>query len=184
MKALIPKITDAGLAAVFNASNDGLEAKISHMAFGDGDTGSGVTGYAPTGHETALRHERARVPIGGGKRLSPHEVEVQALLDTGPELWVTEVGFYLEDGTLFAVWSDPDVKLGFKADGMPLVVALNLALQGVPPDSVNVTISGPSVNITMLENVVSIAANFMRTWRRMMASEVRDLTPVIERMWS
>lgn len=184
MKALIPKITDAGLAAVFNASNDGLEAKISHIAFGDGDTGTGAAGYAPTGHETALKHERVRIPVGGGKRLAPHEIEVQALLDTGPEHWITEVGFVLEDGTLLAVWSDPDVMLAYKADGVPIVVALNLVLQGVPPDSVNVTISGPSVNITMLENVVSTAANFMRTWRRMMASEVRDLTPVIERMWS
>ena len=180
MTPLVPKITDGGLRALINAQNDGLEARISHVALGDAKG----TGYVPTGGETALRRERVRVPIGGGERISPHERRVEAIVDGGPSFWVREVGFVLEDGTLFAVWSDPDTPLAYKTAGVPLALAYYLALQGVPPDSVNITISGPTVNLTVDGPIIALATSVIALQRRVVATEVARLTPEIEAMWA
>jgi len=178
MTPLVPKITDAGLRAIINAQADGLEARISHVALGD------AKGYVPSGSETALRRERVRVPIGGGERIAPHELRVEAIVDDGPSFWVREVGFVLEDGTLFAVWSDPDTPLAYKTAGVPLALAYYLALQGVPPDSVNITISGPTVNLTVDGPIIALAASVIALQRRVVATEVARLTPEIEAMWA
>ncbi len=180
MTPLIPKITDAGLRALINAQNDGLEARISHIVLGDANG----AGYAPAGNETALRRERVRVPIGGGERIAPHELRVEALADTGPSFWVREVGFELDDGTLFALWSDPDTPLTYKTAGVPLALAYYLALQGVPPESVNLTISGPSVNLTVDGPIIALATSIIALQRRAVATEVARLTPEIRAMWA
>jgi hypothetical protein len=180
MTPLIPKITDVGLRALINAQSDGLSARISHIALGDGNG----HGYAPAGNETALRRERVRVPIGGGERIAPHELRVEALVDTGPSHWVREVGFVLEDGTLFAVWSDKQTPLAYKTAGVPLALAYYLALQGVPPDSVDITVSGPTVNLTVDGPIIAIATSIVGLQRRAVATEVARLTPIIQQMWS
>ena len=184
MDTIAPKITDAGLAAVFNASNTGLAANIAHIAFGDGDTGSGPAGYTPSGNETALRNERARAAVGGGRRVAPHEIEVQALLDDGPSFWIREVGFLLEDGTLLALWSDAQTPMAYKTAGVPLALAYYLALQGVPPESVNLTISGPSVNLTVDGPIIALATSIIALQRRAVATEVARLTSEIQAMWA
>lgn len=155
---LKPKITNAGLGAVFNETNNGLEAWISHVAFGDGAGNS----YAPTGTETQLKREKVRVAIGGGGREAPTQILVQGVLDEGPEFWVREVGFFLNDGTLLAVWSEPGTLLIHKTDGVPFVFAYGLALKGVPANSVNVQISGPAVNVVFDKEFALIAANQAR----------------------
>ena len=180
MTPLIPKITDAGLHALINAQNDGLEARISHIALGDG----AGAGYVPTGSETELRRERVRVPVGGGERIAPHELRVEALVDEGPSFWVREAGFMLDDGTLFALWSDPDTPLAYKTAGVPLALAYYLALQGVPPDSVNLSISGPTVNLTVDGPIIALATSIVALQRRAVATEVARLTPQIESMWA
>ncbi len=176
MDALRPIITNAGISAVLAASNDGLAAKITHIALGDG-------AYEPTGAETALRSERVRVPIGGGRRIAPHEIEVQALVDTGPSFWVREIGIVLEDGTLLAVWSSQSTPLAYKTDGIPLALAYYLALEALPADSVEIEVSGPSVNLTMLPLAVSTATEIIRLQRRAVETEVARLTPVITSAW-
>ena len=180
MTPLIPKITDAGLRALINAQNDGLQARISHIALGDANG----DGYAPAGNETALRNERVRVAIGGGERIAPHELRVEALVDTGPTFWVREAGFVLEDGTLFALWSDPDTPLAYKMADVPLAVAYYLALQGVPPESVDITVSGPTVNLTVDGPIIALATSVVALQRRAVATEVSRLTPEIETMWA
>lgn len=165
---LKPKITNAGLSAIFNASNTGLEGYISHVAFGDGSGGS----YQPTGTETALRREKARVAIGGGERETPTQIMIQGVLDEAPQFWIREVGFFLNDGTLFAVWSEVDASSGndvlmaYKKDGVPFIFAYGLALSGVPANSVNVQISGPAVNVVFDREFALIIANQSRITRQ------------------
>ncbi len=179
MEALIPKITNVGLAALFNTDNDGLEASITHIAFGDGNG----AGYSPTGNETVLKREKARVAIGGGERVGQFEIEVQALLDEGPSFWIREVGFILQDGTMLALWSDPAVPLAYKTAGVPLVVAYNLALQGIPPDSITVLATGPQVNITIAGPFATLATEIIRAHRLGIAAEKVRATPIIQQKW-
>lgn len=159
---LKPKITNAGLGAVFNATDNGLEGWISHVAFGDGAGNS----YAPDGTETQLKREKARVAIGGGGREGPTQILVQGLLDDAPEFWVREVGFFLNDGTLLAIWSQPGTLLLHKTNGVPFVFAYGLALSGVPANSVNVQISGPAVNIVFDREFALVVANQARLLRQ------------------
>lgn len=125
MKALVPVLTRAGMRAVFNASRDGLSAKVSHLAFGD-------SAYSPTGDETALKSEKVRIPIAGGSWVGGFTVHMTGLLDAGPSFWIKECGMILSDGTLLAVWSDPATPLAYKTDGVPIVTAFDLTLEALP----------------------------------------------------
>jgi len=158
MDALQPKLTSIGMRAIFNATNTGLNAAITHIAFGDGND----AGYLPSGNETELVNEIVRVPVGGGLLVTDSQIQVQALLDDSASFWMHEVGFILEDGTLLAVWSDPDTPLAYKSDGVPLAVAYDLAFEGLPPNSVTIVTSGPQVNIVQTENWVINASAIAR----------------------
>lgn len=138
-KALIPIITDKGLAAVFNNQSDGLEAKITHIAMGD-------NGRKPSKNETRLVSERMRIPVAEGSRIDPHQIHLAALADGDSKFWVKEIGFMLEDGTMLAVWSDTD-PLAYKSDAVPLLLAFDLKLAALPANSVTITGNGGDVSL-------------------------------------
>ncbi len=181
MEALKPKLTSVGLRAVFNASNTGLDAAITHIAFGDGGAGGG---YLPTGNETALKNERVRVPVGGGERVSDFQIQVQALLEGSEQFWIKELAFILEDGTHLAVWSDPEKVLAYKTAGVPLAVAYDLALSGVPANSVTIVTSGPQVNLTIGGPLAQLSAEILRLQRRVVESEIARTIPLFSNRWS
>lgn len=181
MEALMPVITNRGLAAAIDADELGIQARVSHIAFGDAGGSSGR--YSPSVAQNALVRERVRIPVGGGDVVGPTEISLQGLLDTGPTFNINEVGFFLDDGTLLAIWADPETSLATKTAGVPLAVAYNLALAGIPPGSITLNISGPSVNLTVTGPIAQIAADFMLTWRVMADNIIRDSTPIIFAKW-
>lgn len=133
---LMPVITQAGLQAVFNASNSGLQAEIIEIALGD-------QGWQPDNSATALRNERRRVQVAGGERIAPTQIHITAVEDgTELEYWVREVGFYLADGTLLAIWSHDTQALAYKATGVDLLLAFDMALAALPAESVTVVGTG------------------------------------------
>jgi hypothetical protein len=181
MEALIPVVTDDGLQHLINADNNGLQGKVAHIAFGDG--GSSQGSYEPDVAQTALRRERVRIPVAGGERIGPFEIMVQGLLDTGPTFNVNEVGFVLDNGTFLSIWSTPGRTLFQKSEGVPVAVAYNLALSGIPAGSIALNVSGPSVNLSVVGPIAQTAASFMLTWRRMVQSDVDQFTPKILKKW-
>lgn len=70
--SLTPVITTAGLQAVLSATNDGLQAKISHVALGD-------IGWSPTNSATRLKAEKNRVAVSNGTRIQPTQIHVTAV---------------------------------------------------------------------------------------------------------
>ncbi len=102
----------------------------------------------------------------GGERTGPATITLQALLEDSPAFWVREVGFILSDGTLFAIWSDEAKPLLYKTADGTVVIALTLALSGVPENSVNVTVSGPDVNILFDREFALVVANQARLLRQ------------------
>ena len=124
--AFKPVITQAGITAVFNATNSGLEANIVAVALGD-------QSWSPTSAATKLKKEKRRIPVGNGNKLSPNQIHITAIEDGQQQAyWVREVGFYLEDGTLLAVWSHPSQPLAYKAPGVDLLLAFDVALSALP----------------------------------------------------
>lgn len=140
MNTLVPVITRAGLAAVFNADSDGVSARITHIALGS-------DGREPSKYEAALTSEKLRIAVADGERVSDTQIHVTGVVDGDvPEFWVREIGFYLEDGTLFAVWSDTD-PLAYIKSGVPVLLAFDLVLASLPAGSV--TVEGTGANLSL-----------------------------------
>lgn len=156
--SLIPIITAQGLQAVFNANHNGLEATISQVALGDHAYAVPVNsdGLAT---QTTLRNEQQRVAIADGQRVTPQQIDMNFIADGPSTYWVRELGFYLDDGTLFAIWSDPSRALAWKSDTVPLIVGLELVLIALPADSVTVQSSGVPLQLIMTREIATIATS-------------------------
>jgi len=163
---LTPIITDAGLHAAFNASNTGLAAEITHIALGD-------SAYAPATNQLSLVHEVMRVAVADGAAVSPTQIHLTALASGAQQFWVKEVGFYLADGTLFAVWSDPAQTLAYKAANVDLLLAFDLALAAVPADSITVQGTGQNLSLMMAGELAELATANVRTMHRQIQLEQR-----------
>ncbi|RCK44797.1 hypothetical protein TH25_19250 [Thalassospira profundimaris] len=144
--SLSPVLTSAGLAAVAAAHGQGLQAKITHIALGDGGYAVRDASDAPLAAAQALtvmQSEQVRVGVYAGAIPGPQQIVVEARIDAGkPNFWVKEVGFFLEDGTLFAIWSSNTLNLGFRGDLVPWVFRFALAWTQLPENAVTVEFSG------------------------------------------
>lgn len=149
---LVPQLLDSGLTAIQLASGDGIKLRVTHIALGD-------AGYTPTAGQAGLRHEIVRYPVADGKAVGPRQLHLTALADDSAEFWVREVGFVLESGAFLAVWSSPSRALVYKQAGLELLLAYDLTLAGVPPDSVVVQSTGAGLNLHLAEELASLAAS-------------------------
>ncbi|MBA1195447.1 phage tail protein, partial [Pseudomonas entomophila] len=149
--ALKPLITKAGLAAIWNATSTGLQAEIAYVGLGD-------QGFTPTVDQTAQRGLVAQYPIAGGEKLSSSLIHLTALADDGKAFWVRSVGFYLADGTLFAVWSSTGDPLTFKPAAGDILLAYDLSLEALPADSVTIVSTATGLNLTLAAPLAAQAA--------------------------
>lgn len=149
--ALQPVITKAGLSAIWRQDNTGVAAQITHVVVG-------TAGYTPVNTQTALRAQVAKFPISDGKKLSTTLLHVTALADGPLAIWVREIGFLLSDGTLLAVWSSAGDPLAFKPADADLLLAYDLSLTALPPDSVTITSTGAGLNLTLSEELAALAS--------------------------
>ncbi|WP_281545903.1 phage tail protein [Grimontia sp. SpTr1] len=156
---LVPTLTEAGLQALFNATQDGLDAKITQVGLGEG-------AYAPDQTRTVLESEVHRLSIASGKRVGAHQVHLNVIDDTDHAFWVREVGFYLDDGTLLAVYSASEGALAYKSPTIDLVLAFDLSLNGIPADSINVVDTGADLNILFAPELARLATASINTMRR------------------
>lgn len=157
--ALKPLITKAGLAAIWNATSTGVKAEIAYI-------GLGSQGYTPTVDQKALRAEVVKYPISGGEKLSSSLIHLTALADDEKAFWVREVGIYLADGTLFAVWSSPDTPLTYKAAGTELLMAYDLSLEALPADSVTIVSTATGLNLTLAAPLAAQASALLADMMR------------------
>lgn len=139
---LQPVITKAGLAAIWNASNTGLSAEITHIVLGS-------SGYTPSNEQKTLRAQVAKYPISGGEKLSETLLHLTAVADGPAAFWVREVGFLLSDGTLLAVWSHATEALAYKPSGTDLLLAYDLSLAALPANSVTIVSGAAGLNLTL-----------------------------------
>lgn len=140
MTALVPTLTHAGLNAVFTEQGDGLQAKLTHIVLGD-------AGRAPSPTYTSLGNQRRRVAIADGEKTDDRQLHITGVVDgDGPEFWVREVGFELEDGTLLAIWSS-EQPLAYVSNNVPLLLAFDLRLDALPADSVTIETTGANLSL-------------------------------------
>lgn len=147
-------LTDAGMAAVAAAHGQGLAAKITHVAVGD-------SGHIPSAAATALVSEKARVALTAGGALGANQVLLQGLFPAGgAEFFIREMGYFLEDGTLLGVWSDPVTPLGWLGGTTPWFFKFAFAWTALPDNSITVVIAddagqaGMALDLAQLEGKV------------------------------
>ncbi|MEN5225528.1 phage tail protein [Pseudomonas asiatica] len=152
--ALQPVITKAGLAAIFNATNSGFSAEITHIVVGTGN-------YTPSNEQKTLRNQVAKYPIAGGEKLTSTLLHLSAVADGPAAFWVREIGFLLSDGTLLAVWSHATEALTYKPAGDQLLLAYDLSLSALPANSVTINTTAAGLNLTLAEPLAALAASLM-----------------------
>lgn len=98
-------LTDGGLAAIAAAAQAGAQAKITHLAMGDG----GGAEYMPDSAQTSLKNERWRGAVASYTR-DGNRFTVTAHMPAETEAFVVrELALFLEDGTCFAVANAPSI---------------------------------------------------------------------------
>ena len=117
-------ITSAGLAALVNAENNGtLPVKITKFGLGTGN-------YTPSADQTALQSKFKEITALSGGGVGDNTIHV-TMSDTSSDAYtVNEVGVYLEDGTLFAVSSQPTSAILQKAAGSQGLLSVDLVISG------------------------------------------------------
>jgi len=164
---ITPVITDAGLQACFNAANDGLQCVISHIAFGDGQ-------WTPDQTATALASEQQRIPVAEGAAINDKQIRVVGLVDDGGvEYWINEIGFFLDDGTLLAIWADPEKPIAWKSRAVDVYPAFDLVLETLPPDSVTVAVTVDPSSLQLAEEFTQMATAQIQEMLRGMKAEQR-----------
>lgn len=135
---LRPIITNKGLEAAIQASTLGKTCEITHV---------GIGSLAGTGHEedVVLAGEQFRVPVADGKTVNQFQVNVAALItDTHPSITIHGIGFYLADGTLFAVYQTESV-LMYHTTGSSLLVGMDVVMSNIPAGSIVVESTGANL---------------------------------------
>ena len=148
---LKPTITSAGLQALINADNNGLDAQITAV-------GLGQAGYTPSNSRTRLSSEVHRIGLHSGKRVASNQLHLNVIDNSSHEFWVREVGFYLQDGTLFAVYSSPDKALAYKATDVDLLLAFDLSIEAASADKINIDVNNDNqLNIMLAPELAKMA---------------------------
>ncbi|AWH15047.1 tail fiber protein [Aeromonas phage 85AhydR10PP] len=134
---LRPLITTKGLQAAIEASTLGKAVKIVKVGL-TARPGVGAVG------DTSLP-DAVLVDVADGRLVNDHQVNVSALLtDTFPSMDIAGIAFYLEDGTMFAVYREEKAFLEH-TNGTTLLVGMDLVMDNIPSDSVTVESTGANL---------------------------------------
>lgn len=165
-ESLVCTFTDVGLRALVNAQRDGLQAQIVALAVGKGAAaGADFTGYVPARTATALKSETIRVPILSGTALGSSAgfrlLAVVPAISLPAEYWIQEVAAILADGTVLAIWSDPDHPLTGKTARSDTDLAYDLILDAIPTGLLSITVTDPDIpdTTTVLAMLLTTATN-------------------------
>lgn len=181
--------TSAGLGLAASKEAQGLSLRITRIGVGQGvaAAGGGRAGYAPARGQTALVSEFDRQPIGQAEELAANEVSLAALFEAGPtapEGWIYEVGFYAEDGTLCAVWSEAGNRpLAYRSALSTFILSLVVILDEMPADLVQFVVGGPSLQILNIYSAVATANAQMRIINELTSTKVADHSAAIGKIW-
>lgn len=131
MKHLV--VTAAGLAAAMDAKEQGIKIKLTHI-------GLGSEGYTPTPDQIELKAEFLREEFQRST-ITSNQLHVEhSFKDADQAFEAKEIGYYLADGTLFAVDSRGGEIISYKSKGTMLTESFDLVLSGELVDSVTVEI--------------------------------------------
>lgn len=151
-----PVITHAGFNAALAAKNGGFAVDITQVGVGDRGYEVQVNGQG-TAVQTNLTRERQRVEIQDARSVGNGQTDLSFVIDGPGDYYVREIGFYLADGTLFAVASHPTQGLIWKSSISRAAIALELVLEAVDPDTINIVSTGPALQLLMTKEIAVLS---------------------------
>lgn len=129
MSGLVLTITEAGRAALVNAANTGTEAVLL------ASVGVSAASFTPSPAATSLPGEIKRISTIAGEAVADDTVHVTVRDESNAVYTVRSFGLYLSDGTLFAVYSQPEPIMEKSAQAM-LLLALDVAFADIDADQI------------------------------------------------
>ncbi|MBU2898042.1 tail fiber protein [Vibrio hepatarius] len=126
-------ITDAGIAASIRAGELSINYKIAEISIG-------TEGYTPAKDQTTLRNEIQRKAVTRGEVIAPGQLNFETTWDGDEAFEGKELGYWLDDGTLFAVDSRGGEVITYKQQDSVVTeaCALNLAASTIKNITVEV----------------------------------------------
>ncbi len=142
-------ITDAGIAASIEAEALGVNYKITHI-------GIGLDGYVPTLEQTQLKNEVAREALSRGSVPALGQLHFEAVFAGNTSFDGKEIGYFLEDGTLFAVDSRDGEIMSLKRSNTIITEAFELNLAGSSIKNITVELMGAPYATEELAGIAKI----------------------------
>lgn len=124
-------LTNAGKAAIVAANNTGTNPVTINRV------GVGSASWTPTAAATALQTEIKKITAIGGAAVADDTIHVTASDNSSDVYTVKEIGLFLTDGTLLAVYSQATAIITKGAETVALIAA-DLVITGLPAGSVTV----------------------------------------------
>lgn len=124
-------LTTAGRNAIVNANNTGTNPVVVTKV------GIGSASWTPTIAATALNTEIKKITAIGGGAVANDTIHVTASDSSADVYTVKEIGLFLADNTLLAVYSQVDPII-VKGAATVALIAADLVITGVPAGSVTV----------------------------------------------
>ncbi|MEL6113767.1 phage tail protein [Photobacterium sp. SP02] len=156
MNSPIVQYTNAGLAELISARNQGIKGAIKWIAAGD-------KSYQPSAEQTRLQNEKQRELISDWEELSQTQLRMAAVFKGNLEYEVREVGFFLESGTLLAVYSAPATLLTYKSANASWIQKFTLDISPLPTQSITVVVGTENINLMMVEELATSTAAFIQS---------------------
>jgi len=133
-------LTNAGIAAAFNAQNTGFNLAITHMQIGSGNK-------VPDKTELALVTPQQKTTIAAGYSVAGNQKRMTGIFGGASSFSINEIGIWAGDpdagGTLFGYWSQATGQLTVKSSGVDFVFSHDMFLDSsFPGASITITVDG------------------------------------------
>ncbi|AAN12334.1 tail fiber protein [Vibrio phage VHML] len=154
MAGLKLQFTEAGLAELISAKEQGIKGAISHLAFGD-------MAYTPNKSQTRLQREQERVEIAdyqdGGLSL-----RMAAVFSGEKEYAIREIGVFLSTGTLLGVTRNQGKPLATELRSVKVMPVVNVKYNGIAFGQRNGRRGTENLNLILDAELWKARASFMR----------------------
>ncbi|MBB5515763.1 phage-related tail fiber protein [Rubricella aquisinus] len=156
-----PVVTEAGFNAALAAETGGFSVDVTHVAVGS--SGYAVaTNQVGRATQLGLVAEEQRVAIQDARDIGNGQTDISFVIDGPGSYYIREIGFFLADGTLFAVASDPVTALMWKSDVSRAAIALELVFEAVNSSAIQIVAAGPDLTLLMTREIATVSAIAMR----------------------
>lgn len=165
-----PHVTEVGLKSLMGAIKSGISINITHIGVGDVGYDVVVSSTGKTS-QIALKSERTRVKVQDVRYITPEQKNLSFVIEGSDWYYIREIGFYLDDGTLYAVASHPTQALSYQSANSKSLISLEFVIDVSMSKHIKIVASGADLNLLMTREVATLSAFQMRVQLKQLQQE-------------